>query len=181
MNQIKDFFEYVFNMLKIWIIIQPWEQGLIVRRGKNIRKVDGGIYFKIPYLDSVYVQEVRMRMINLSMQTLTTKDKQTLTINSAVGYKITNIETLYQTLFHPEGMISNVAMSDCAEYVFNTNLVDIEPDKIEKIVLEKLNAKDYGLEFDYFKITNFAAVKTFRLIQDGQSWIANNLEVDKKK
>jgi len=181
MNQIKDFFEYVLSVLKIWVIIQPWEQGLIVRNGKRIKKVEGGIYFKLPYLDSVYVQEVRLRVVALAIQTLTTKDGQTLTINSAIGFKITDIEKLYQTLYDPSATMSNFCMSNCAEHVFQTDLKNIKPDKIEKVILEKLNEKDYGLQFEYYKITNFAAVKTFRLIQDGQSWTAGGLETDKKK
>ncbi len=181
MNQIKDFFEYIFNIVKIWVIIQPWEQGLIVRKGKRIRKVNGGIYFKIPYLDSVYVQEVRLRIVQITMQTLTTQDNQTLTINSAVGFKITDLEKLYQTLFHPDGTISNMAMAICAEHIFKTRLGDVKPNTIEEVVLQKLNEKDYGLKFEYYKITNFAAVKTFRLIQDGQSWIANDLQTTTKR
>ncbi len=36
MNQIKDFFEYIFNAFKIWIIIQQWEQGLPTRDGSQV-------------------------------------------------------------------------------------------------------------------------------------------------
>ena len=181
MNQIKDFFEYIFNVFKIWIIIQPWEQGLIVRNGKRIKRVSGGIYFKLPYFDSVYVQECRLRMIQVCMQTLTTKDSQTLTINSALGYTIVDIEKLYQTLYHPEGTLVNIAMSEVSEFVYNNDFYEITPLSIEKSVLQKLNAEDYGLKFEYFKITNFASVRTFRLIQDGQSWIDNSLNLDNKK
>jgi len=92
MNQIKDFLDYVLNAFKIWVIIQPWEQGLIVRAGNKIRQVNGGIYFKIPYIDSVYVQESRVRMVQVSMQTLTTKDLHTITLNSAFGYKILELK-----------------------------------------------------------------------------------------
>lgn len=181
MNQIKDFFEYVFSVLKIWIIIQPWEQGLIVRKGKRIRKVSGGIYFKIPYIDSVYVQENRTRMVQICIQTLTTKDIKTVTLNSAFGYRITDLEKLYDSLYHPEGTLTNMAMGYVSDFVWSKNINEITPLSIEKFVLEKLNQEDYGLEFEYFKITNFASVKTFRLIQDGQSWTDNNLKLDEKK
>lgn len=181
MNQIKDFFEYIFKVINIFVIIQPWEQGLIVRRGKHVRKVGKGMYFKIPYLDSVYVQEIRLRIAQLCIQTLTTKDGQTLTLNSAVGYQILDIEKLYQTLYQPDGTIANIAMAAAAGYIFQNNLSDILPHTIEHEVLKKLNEKNYGLKFEYFKITNFAAVKTFRLIQDSQSWIDNALVTTNKR
>lgn len=181
MNQIKDFFEYIFNSIKIWVIVQPWEQGIRVRSGNHIKKLNAGIHFKIPYLDSVYVQETRLRMIQLCLQTLTSKDLKTLTINSSLGYSITNIELLYNTLYHPEGTISNMAMSEISDFIFKNNLSDIDPSSIEQAVLAKLNAENYGLKFEYFRITNFAAVRTYRLIQDSQSWVDNSLKMNEKK
>lgn len=181
MNQIKDFFEYAFNVFKIWVIIQPWEQGLIVRNGKGIRKVDGGIYFKIPYIDSVYVQETRTRMVQACIQTLTTKDGKTITLNSAFGYKIKDLEMLYSSLYHPEGTLTNMAMGYVSDFIWTHDAKDITPFGIEKSVLDKLKSVDYGITFEYFKITNFASVRTYRLIQDGQSWVDNSLRLDEKK
>ena len=59
MNQVKDFFEYIFNAVKIWIIVQPWQTGIRVRNGKQVKKLTGGIYFRLPYFDSVFIQENR--------------------------------------------------------------------------------------------------------------------------
>lgn len=181
MNQVKDFIEYIFNAFKIWVIVQPWEQGIRVRLGKNITKLKSGIYFRIPYVDSIYIQECRLRMIQLCMQTLTSKDLKTVTINSALGYSITDIEKLYNTLYHPEGTISNMAMSEVSDFILKNDLSEIDPQKIEAAVIAKLNAEDYGLKFEYFRITNFASVRTFRLIQDSQSWVDNSLKMNEKK
>ena len=74
MNQIKDFFEYIFQSIKIWVIVQPWEKGIIVRNGKHTRLISKGIYFRIPYFDSVFIQESRLRVCSLPVQTLTSKD-----------------------------------------------------------------------------------------------------------
>ena len=180
MGQLKELLEYLLNAIKIWIIIQPWQTGIIVRCGKNKRKVNGGIFFRLPYFDAVYVQENRLRVLNMAMQTLTTKDGHTITLNSATGYSISDIEKLYDTLYHPETTVTNFATSEAAEYVFERDLKDILPKKIEAHVLKKLQEFDYGLKFEYYRLSNFAVVKTFRLIQD-QSWIGNNLHMNDKK
>lgn len=88
MNQIKEFLQWIFDAMKFWVIIQPWESALRVRLGKGVKKLSGGIYFRIPYLDSVYVQENRLRVCSMSMQTLTSKDAHTITIEGSVGYVI---------------------------------------------------------------------------------------------
>jgi regulator of protease activity HflC (stomatin/prohibitin superfamily) len=180
MGSIKELLEYLLNAVKIWIIIQPWQTGIIVRNGNKTRKVTKGIYFRIPYFDNVFVQENRLRVGCLPVQTLTSKDLQTLTLNSSVGYSVSCIEKLYDSLYHPETTIRNMAMSEIASFVFNNDLKGINPTLIEKVVLEKLNALDYGLKFEYFKITNFAVVKTYRLIQD-QSWSGESLNMNDKK
>lgn len=180
MNQVQQFIEYLLNSVKIWVIVQPWQDGIRVRYGKKIKRLKKGIHFRIPYLDSIYVQENRLRVASMPMQTLTSKDLKTITINGAIGYQITNIETLYKSLFHPETTLINIVMSQVAEYVFSQNADDISPRDIEEKVLQGLSSKDYGLKYEYFRITTFAVVKTFRLIQD-QSWISEDLSMTEKQ
>lgn len=180
MNQVKQFFDYILNSIKIWIIVQPWEAGLRVRIGKYIKKLDKGIYFRIPYFDSVYIQETRLRICSMPVQTISTKDEKTITINGAVGYIISDIEKLYKTLYHPEITITNICMSDIAKYINNKNAEDINSNDLSKKIFSGLKQLDYGLEFQYFKVTSFAVVRTYRLIQD-YSWVKEELEMDKKK
>lgn len=180
MGQIKEFIQYLFNALKFWIIVQPWETGLRVRLGKNIKRLDSGIYFRIPYFDAVYTQEKRLRVASMPIQTLTTKDLKTITLNAAIGYSISDVEKLYNTLYHPETTLINMAMSSMGDLVFKSSLEDIDPDSIEQHVLEAFRDKEYGLTFEYFKVTNFAAVRTYRLIQD-TSWVDEGLDMSQLK
>lgn len=180
MNQVQQFFEYIFKSLKIWVIVQPWEAGIRVRMGKRIKVLSGGVFFKIPYFDSVYVQEVRLRVTEMPMQTLTSKDRKTVTLNSSMGYTIESIERLYNTLHKPEMTLQSIAMSAIAEVISSTNMEDISPALLETEVVNKLSAEDYGLKYDFFKVSNFAVVQTYRLIQD-QSWIQSGFKMDDKK
>lgn len=180
MNQIKDFLDYIFKTIRFWIIIQPWESGLRVRKGKTVKKLNPGIHFKIPYLDSIYVQENRLRIVEMSMQTLTTKDGKTITIEGAIGYKISDLNRLYETLYQPELAIMGLTKSFIATTISSTPFDNIKIIDIEVLVLGELQKCDYGLEFEYFKILNFCHVKTFRLLQD-QSWSSNKLDVNSKR
>ena len=114
------------------------------------------------------------------MQTLTSKDGKTITVDSALGYGIDDVEKLFNTLFQPELTLANICKAAISDFVQVNDLVDITPASIEKHVLEALKNHKYGLRYEYFKITNFAVVKTFRLIQDG-SWNYNGLKMDEKK
>lgn len=180
MNQVKDFLEYIFNAFKIFVIVQPWQNALIVRNGKIRKEVSGGIYFKVPYFDSVFVQENRLRVVMFSIQTVTTKDGHAVTISTSLGYSIDSISKLYKTLYHPETTLGNIAMGFLADYIYQNELKSISPLGIESLILNELKKEDYGLNFKYVKITNFAAVRTIRLIQD-QSWGFEGLSMNDKK
>lgn len=180
MNQVKEFLEYILNIIKIWVIIQPWESGLIVRNGKTIKKRNGGIYFKLPYFDSVYIQETRLRIVSLATQTITSADGKTVTLSGAIGYSINDIQKLYETLFHPETTIQNIAMANVSEFINSRKYNEISTKKIEDNALTELKLLNYGIDFSYFKLTNFAKVKTYRLIQD-RNWISEGLKMDEKK
>ena len=180
MNQVQQFFEYVLNAVKVWIIVQPWEVGLRIRCGKTIKNLDKGIYFRLPYFDSVYIQESRLRVISLATQTITTLNGQTITLNGAIGYSLIDINKLYDTLFHPETTVSNITMSNISTFICSREHEDIKVDMLEKHILAELKKLDYGLDFSYFKVTNFAIVRTYRLIQD-QNWFSEGLEMEKKK
>lgn len=180
MGSIKELLQYLFNAVKFWIIVQPWEQGLRVRFGRFVKQLKGGLYFRIPYIDSLYIQSVQLRVIQLPMQTLTSKDLKTITINGVIGYSICDVEKLYKTLYHPEFTLSNLAMSELAEFIYHNCLADIKPKAIEMAVSKKLHAGDYGIKIKYFRLTSFAVVRTYRLIQD-QSWCAEGMTLNEKR
>lgn len=182
MNSVKELLEYLTNAIKIWVIVQPWEQGIRVRHGHYNKILTPGIHFKIPYFDSVYVQEVRLRMIQLGVQTLSTKDDKTLTVNSSLGYSIEDIKKVYDTIYHPEATVSNMALGEISDIIFNSNLHDLRPAGIEQQVSEKLDLQKYGLRFESLKIIEFAAVRTLRLMQEQSKWIdTTQSELTKKR
>ena len=180
MNQAKELLQYLFNALKIWVIVQPWEQAVRTRFGKNPIILNKGIYFKLPYLDSIYVQETRLRICDTPMLTATTKDLKTITISLSIGYSITDIEKLYGSLYHPETTIRNIAMSEVSSMIFGNKIDDVNPAQVESTTMERLKTLDYGISFEYLKITNFAVFRTYRLIQD-TNWGGENLKMDLKK
>lgn len=169
--------EFIYKIFQWWFLVMPWEQAIHVRRGKNVKLREKGLYFRIPFIDSVYVQTTRMRMIETSMQTLTAKDGNTLTLKSAVGYTITDIMKLYYTLYHPEMTLTSMIMGYIADYIRENTLENISPNNIQNHVIEKIPVSDYGLTGLSIKITTFAIVKTFRLIQDG-SYLSEGLNMN---
>lgn len=176
-NSITAFIAKVFQW---WFTVMPWEQAIRVRRGRNVRLLGAGLYLKIPFADVVYIQTTRMRMIDTPMQTMSTQDGNTITIKSSIGYSIADIQVLYSTLYHPEITLNSMAMGAVGEFIRKTKMQDVSPKEIEDFVSGKIEAEKYGLKGFSFKITTFATVKTFRLIQDGSAFY-EGLSMEAKK
>jgi hypothetical protein len=179
MNFLKDTFDFITNLFKWWVIVLPWEKAIRIRLGKQVTLLSDGIHWRIPFFDTVYLQSTRLRVVQMPPQTISTKDKQTLTVVVCAGYSISNIQTLYQKLYQPESTISNIVMGEISEHIFTHDLDDCKPIDIEKKVMVKLNTEDYGIRYEYVKVIGYAIVKTFRLIQDSH-WTPDSLNTSTK-
>lgn len=177
LGQLAQFLKEIFSW---WFIVTPWEQVIHVRAGKKIKILKEGFYFKIPFLDQIYKQEIRLRAVDISMQTVSTKDGEAISIKSVMNYCIKDIFKLYNTITHPEMTLSGMVMSGISEYINNRNCNYISIPELEKYVTDKLNSVDYGLGDISVRIMSWAKVKTFRLIQD-QTWISEGMQMSSIK
>lgn len=166
MNWILQLFQTAKAPFIWWTIVAPWEQALRVRLGKQKVLLQAGIHLKVPGVHAIYKQSVRMRAVASPVQTLTTLDGKTLTLSGSIGYCVTDLEKLYETLHHADDTIRNLCMGAIAQYVHTHNLRECEPAKIEEKALAVVELKQYGLGSVKLYVTDFALVKTYRFIAD---------------
>lgn len=179
MNIIKDTIEYITKSVRLCVVITPWEKAVRVRFGKHMKLLNNGIHLKLPFFDSIYKQTIRLRILSLPMQTLSSYDGKTVTIKVAVGYSISNIKHLYNTLHEPETTVNNIVLGETSIHISNMKTSEYDAKKLEADVLSKLQATDYGLKFEYVKVLEYAIVKTIRLLQD-KHWHHESLKMDQK-
>lgn len=174
---IKETLQFIFNSFKFWFIVNPWESSIRVRFGKNQTLLQKGIYFKIPYFDRIYTEEIRLRIMTMPIQSISTKDKKTITIKCAIGYKITDVLKMYNTIHQPETTISNIAMDKITSYLMSIRLESLDKENLISTVLNELSNTNYGISFDYIKVVSICEVQTYRLIQD-QHWENESLQME---
>lgn len=181
MNYIGQIIEFIQRFFIWGVTIMPWEEAVHVRLGKRVRVLKAGLHLRIPFIDRVYVQTTRLRVVQLAPQTLTTKDGKCITLVLNMGYNIVDIKALYSTLFHAEQTLANMISGAVSDIISSRDLAECGPAFIEKqaeIYMQQRN--EFGLHFEYVKITTFAVVKTYRLLQESH-WLANDLSTDKQK
>lgn len=158
----------IFGFLKsfqFWIVVAPWEQALRVRLGKAADVLRPGVHLRLPFLDRIFVQSVRLRSISDSGQTMTTKDGHVLTLSVAVFYAIEDIGKLFQSVSHPESTLLFQVQGLVSEFIGKTNRSDILPSDIEKYVTDNMPATEWGLGQVKMTVVTFAYVRVYRLLQ----------------
>lgn len=154
--------------LRLWVTVTPWEQAIRVRLGKTTRLLGPGVHLKIPLVDMVYLQSIRMRITMLSRQTVSTSEGQAVTVTGAIGYSISDIERLYKTLHHAEDTIMNLASAAVAKHIARSDVAHCTPETIEQGLKGMLDFSGYGISFERIYICECAVTRTYRVLQE--SW-----------
>ncbi|HEX7012571.1 MAG TPA: SPFH domain-containing protein [Steroidobacteraceae bacterium] len=164
MSWFQHIIDVIRGLFQWWFIVLPWEQGVRIRLGKHVKQFGDGVHMQIPFIDRVYIQNTRMRIASLSPQTLTTADGKTITCAGSLRYRVKDVMTLYRTLHQAEETIKLQVEGLLADYIIRHNLPECSPCVVSDHVTAQLDLSRYGLNDTQFFLTDFAVVKTFRLI-----------------
>ncbi len=170
MNALLSLLAKFWGLFVFWFVVDPWERALRVRLGgrteARIVEVGPGLHFRIPYVDVVYRQSVRLHFSSLDPQTVTTEDGQTVTFAGVFGYVIEDMRKLYQTMQSPDTTMQSLVHGALAQYISTHPWAECQPDVIEQAVVNELDIEQYGLGKPQLALTTYARVRTYRLITD---------------
>jgi len=164
MTIVEQIRQLIGGLFQWWITIAPWQQGVRVRFGKRTKLLRPGVHFKMPLFDLIYMQPIRLRAQYVESQTLTTADGKTVAMAAAIQYEIKDLLTLYRTVHNAHDTIAQQVQATLASYVFLHRLDELKPQDAEKHLFNTMDLSQYGLKVHKFQLTNFAVVRTYRLI-----------------
>ena len=165
MMLVENAFKGLSNMITCIVCIAPWEQGLRVRLGKVTKLLEPGVHLRIPFIDKVFKQSIRRRVSSIPPQTVTTTDSKVVTCTAAVGYCVSDLFRLFNTLEHPNDTINNEVMGLVSHYIGGMTLANCSQSGLEEYVMNRLDLSKYGLEGVEFYLTAFATTpRVYRLI-----------------
>lgn len=165
MEPIRELFRQFGNLFRWWYVVAPWEQSVRVRMGTRVQVLGAGVHVRIPFADRVFRQSTRRRFIPVTTQTVTTTDGKAVTVSGALAYEIHDIGKLYDTLHDAQDTLEAEAAAAVARYIAGRSISALRPAGIETHVVESMDLTRYGLRGAEFAVTDFAAVRTYRLLQ----------------
>ncbi|WP_083964034.1 SPFH domain-containing protein [Shimazuella kribbensis] len=83
---------FFFFLLLSWRVVQPYEQGVVIRLGRYARSLNPGVRFLFPLLESMKKVDMRIRVENVENQDIITKDSVPVTLHAVVYYQVVDAQ-----------------------------------------------------------------------------------------
>lgn len=169
-DRIFDFISAAWQWFIPWVIIDIYEEGVILRLGKFHRVIKPGIRFMLPCgIDVCKFDTVVRQTSYLEVQSLTSKDGKPVTLTAILIYTIKDIAKFLLEIDDGETDVQNMCYGVITECVENTNWNDIRTKNFNDDVKHKCRrlCDTYcGVKLLDVRWSDKATARTLRLWND---------------
>lgn len=93
LDRLVDFLIQFIDLFRFWVIIDPYEGGVMLRLGKKLRLLDNGFHFKIPFhIDAALTVRTVPSTHSLGNESITTQDGKSVGFHAVVTYRVRDVE-----------------------------------------------------------------------------------------
>ena len=142
---LRQIFEIISRVVTWWVVVPPRQRALRLRLGTHQTVLGAGIHLKIPFIHQVYTQSTRLLIVDTPNQTVTTADGRVVTLSVVVGYRITDLKRVFNSIQSPKDAVNSLAMGAVAAYVTSHSSAECSVPAIEADLVTQLDTKDWGL------------------------------------
>ena len=168
LNWLSKVVEKCWKYICFWVIINPFENGVLVRLGKYKRILLPGFYLKFPFIDYVYSTIITPDTMHTSPVTLTTTDGKTVSIGAVVEFEIVNVYKYILCTNEPRSNMHDIILGTISEAIEDRKWEEIKKKNIRYIVQKKISQKCWvmGIEIIDFYFTNKCVVRSFKIFTE---------------
>ena len=155
-----------FHELTPLFIIDEWDQAVVLRNGKFRRVVRAGLYFKIPFFDSIWRYTVITQSIDIPPQSVTTADGKNVVVKGIIRFSVVDIKAFLLNITQPADVLTDTTGGMIREIIEDTEwsgLIDIDKkltSEVGKFV------KRWGIKVERVTLTDLQIANSIRIIQD---------------
>jgi regulator of protease activity HflC (stomatin/prohibitin superfamily) len=173
-------------LVAIWDSIAPWEtinhydKGVRLRFGKAVLQrekgkprsewkpkiLEPGTYLKLPVFDNINTHMVKMTTMDLTEQTVTTKDDKSVVTRGVLKYEVDNVAIVLLESDGPAAAVADISMGLIKESFAEKTWEECkDPDFPNKIAIKiRREAKKWGINVMMLTLTDLGQIRSIRLI-----------------
>lgn len=160
-----------WHALVPWIILDPYQGGVVLRLGLAHRIIGPGLSWKIPLVEHVLEATTCMTTMRLPPQTLTTKDGVGVVTSCLVKYSIKDVEPFLLGVVHQADVLTDITMGTVLSAVASMTYDELRAALPERDILEAVRklVNKHGFRIESVTFVDFGKVRSLRLVTDNGS------------
>jgi len=169
MNWVSSAWDTIWESLgwfQLCTFIDPWEEGIVVRRGKFSRVVKGGIAWHLPLeIDEITTMNVRPDAMELDEQVLTTADGVKVVIRGVLIWSIFDVKKCMLDVEDAADTLGDIAVGFVQELVEETEWEQIRTKDFRRELKRRIQsqARKWGITVSTVKLKDLAETRVYRI------------------
>ncbi len=157
------------ELFRFWYVLQPYEQGVLVRLGKFVRVMDPGFHWVCPFsVDVVHYENVVPTTHSLGDEATVTKDGRTAAFHAVVTYQVRDIRKAMLDVVDTDHAVRDACAGEIGKLMRERTWEELQH---SEALLDDLTAVcrkrgfRYGIEIMSIQLASLALAKNIRLMQ----------------
>lgn len=166
-DKLIDFLIDMIDKFMPVFIVNQFDKAVLLRRGLYVKTLDGGIYFKIPFIDEVLTQTYVTTTMPLPAQSLTTKDGKSVVVKAIIKYNVFDVKILLLETWDAVDAISDITQGIIKDVILSSDMKDINAETDNAVTIKsRREAKKWGIEVEKVTFTNIGEIRSIRLFNE---------------
>ena len=149
-----------------FVVIDHYDRGVRLRFGIPKTELEPGFHWKIPFADQILTQMVKAKTINLSEQTITTKDGKSIVVKGVIKYEVSDVSTLLLEVNDATDALADMVQGIIRDKIISKNWEECNDSSLvgEISRAAKSEAKRWGLSILQITLTDLALMRSIRIL-----------------
>lgn len=158
------------ELFRFWYVLQPYEQGVLVRLGKFVRVMEPGFHWVAPLsVDVVHYESVVPTTHSLGNESITTKDGKAVSFHAVVTFQIADIEKVLLSVHDTDHALVDACRGEVARTLMAHTWDEIVQDSIYDDLTKACRKRGWrwGIEVMSVQLAGLSLARNIRLISNG--------------
>lgn len=155
----------VWDDIKIFVFIHEYEEGILYRMGKLSRVLKKGPNFKIPFIDTYHVENVKSDTMYINPVTITTLDNKTISVGCEFDFYIDDIVLAVVMTNEWRSNLHDICTGIVSDHLEDCNWDDIRKKVIKNQIFKRIEkrALEMGVVVSNFNFTEKSITRALTL------------------
>lgn len=166
-DRLIDFLIESLKMFQFWVVLDPYERGILLRLGLFVKVLDPGFHFCLPFfVDRVVAENIVPRTHRLTGLATTTTDGKAVGFDAVITYAIKDVVKAVLEAEHVEDAIADscagLICTHLAGLDWNAIVHQGAPESLTKVC--RARGWKWGVEIMSVQLVGTALVRSIRLM-----------------